>query len=50
MSKHLPRGEDDWASVEDAVAGRPRGESGDWEVLGTNLLQMFVEEQTVVAK
>ena len=50
VSQHLPGGEDDWASVEDAVAGRPRGESGDWEVLGTNLLQMFVEEQTVVAK
>ena len=50
VSKHLPGGEDDWARVEDAVKGRPRDETGDWEVLGTNLLQMFVEEQTVVAK
>ena len=50
VSKHLPGGEDDWARVEDAVKGRPRDETGDWEVLGTNLLQMFVEEQTVFAK
>ena len=30
--------------------GRPCDESRNWEVLGTNLLQMFAEEDTVVAR
>jgi len=50
VSKHLPGGDDDWERVEEAVKGRPREESGDWEVLGTNLLQMFVEADAVRAK
>jgi len=48
--KHLPGGEDDWALVEDAVKGRPLEESGDWEVLGANLVQMFIEGDAIVAK
>jgi len=50
VSKHLPGGEDDWERVDEAVKGRPRKESGDWEVLGTNLLQMSLEADAVTAK
>jgi len=50
VSKHLPGGESDWEKVEEAVKGRPCDESRDWEVLGTNLLQMFVEDDAVVAR
>ena len=50
VSKHLPGGENDWERVEEAVRDRPREESADWEVLGTNLLKMFVEEEEIVAK
>ena len=50
VSKRLPSGDDDWLIVEEAVKGRPQDDSGNWEVLGTNLLQMFVEEDRVEAK
>ena len=50
LSKRLPGGEGDWDLVEQAVRDRPCDETGDWDVLGNNLVQMFVEEDTVVAK
>ena len=50
LSKRLPGGEGDWELVEQAVRDRPCDGSGDWDVLGNNLVQMFVEEDTVVAK
>ena len=50
LSKRLPGGEGDWELVEQAVKDRPQDGAGDWDVLGNNLVQMFVEEDTVVAK
>ena len=50
LSKRLPGGEGDWELVEQAVRDRPCDQTGDWDVLGNNLVQMFVEEDTVVAK
>ena len=50
LSKRLPGRERDWELVEQAVRDRPQDGAGDWDVLGNNLVQMFVEEDTVVAK
>ena len=50
LSKRLPGGEGDWELVEQAVRDRPCDRTRDWDVLGNNLVQMFVEEDTVVAK
>ena len=36
--------------VEQAVRDRPCEETRDWDVLGNNLVQMFVQEDTIVAK